>query len=389
MATWQRSVDIGVAVLFGALTLPIQLMSSSQVDTPAVAVVAAVVMLSGALALRRMAPALALGIAWVGAALQMATGQTPYLVDLAIFGVLYATAAYGSRRTFWAGLASAIGGSVVATVYLYLGPFRIAGSEGLWTPLSIGTVLMGALLFALTLSWTIGALVRTARRAQANSVAQELAEAHAAAEAHRAQIARDMHDVVAHSLAVVIAQADGARYAAVSDPTAATAALATISVTARAALTDVRLLLAQLRHREGDGPQPSLADLDALYAQVRSAGAQLSVDVDPAPMSQPPAAIQLAVYRILQEALTNAMRYGGEEPITVRLAWHPDRVELAVWNVRRGSLEPGPAGHGIIGMRERAQLVGGVLDVAATEEQFSVTAAIPLETTDDEEGGHA
>ena len=120
-----------------------------------------------------------------------------------------------------------------------------------------------AAAFALLLAWTIGALVRAALRASANREAQERAEAEAVVEQERVRIARDMHDVVAHSLAVVIAQADGARYAAAADPAVATAALGTISTTARAALADVRLLLAQLRHSEGDGPQPTLADLEA------------------------------------------------------------------------------------------------------------------------------
>ena len=136
------------------------------------------------------------------------------------------------------------------------------------------------------------------------------------------RIARDMHDVVAHSLAVVIAQADGARYAPRRRriPAVATEALGTISTTARAALADVRLLLTQLRHSQGDGPQPTLADLEALYAQVRAAGVDLRVDVDPAPPGEPPAAVQLAVYRILQEALTNALRHGDGGPVAVRLA---------------------------------------------------------------------
>ena len=104
--------------------------------------------------------------------------------------------------------------------------------------------------------------------------------------------------------------------------TVAADALTTISATARSALADVRLLLTQLRHSEGTGPQPTLADLEALYAQVRAAGVELRVDVDPAPTAQPTAAVQLAVYRILQEALTNALRHGDGGPVVVRLAWH-------------------------------------------------------------------
>ncbi len=192
------------------------------------------------------------------------------------------------------------------------------------------------------------------------------------------RIARDMHDVVAHSLAVVIAQADGARYAASADPAAATAALGTISTTARAALADVRLLLTQLRHAESEGPQPTIADLEELYAQVRAAGVELRVDIDPAPALPPPAAVQLAVYRILQEALTNALRHGDGGPVTVALAWHADRVELEVRNRLRPGDRPAESGHGLIGMGERASLVGGRLNAADRDGEFVVSATLPI-----------
>jgi signal transduction histidine kinase len=200
-----------------------------------------------------------------------------------------------------------------------------------------------------------------------------------------------MHDVVAHSLAVVVAQADGARYAAVSDPSVASNALGTISTTARAALADVRLLLTQLRRSQAEGPQPTLADLEQLYAQLRTAGVELRVDVDPAPRRTPSASIQLAVYRILQEALTNALQHGGAGPVDVRLAWHSDRVDLEVRNaLRAGATATQPQerethaagertrGHGVIGMRERAQLVGGRLDAVAQDGTFVVRTALPI-----------
>jgi signal transduction histidine kinase len=222
--------------------------------------------------------------------------------------------------------------------------------------------------------------VRTAVRARENREAQQRAEAETVAEQERVRIARDMHDVVAHSLAVVIAQADGARYAAAADPAVASEALATISSTARSALADVRLLLGQLRHREGDGPQPTLADLEELYAQVRTAGVQLQVDIDPAPQGDPPAAVQLAVYRILQEALTNALRHGAPDgPVEVRLAWLADGVHVEVRNpTDPGTPKPTSPGHGLIGMRERAQLAGGRLHTGDETGVFTVQAHLPI-----------
>jgi signal transduction histidine kinase len=190
-----------------------------------------------------------------------------------------------------------------------------------------------------------------------------------------------MHDVVAHSLAVVIAQADGARYAAATDAAATSDALATISTTARAALTDVRLLLTQLRHSQAEGPQPTLADLDELFARMRAAGLVLDVVVDPTPPGEPPGAVQLAVYRIMQEALTNALRHGIGPRVRVQLGWFADRVVLSVRNARStaSAASASPAsGHGLIGMRERAQLVGGSLTAGAEYGEFTVRATLPI-----------
>jgi signal transduction histidine kinase len=222
--------------------------------------------------------------------------------------------------------------------------------------------------------------VRTAVTARENRLAQQRAETEALVEQERVRIARDMHDVVAHSLAVVIAQADGARYAAAADPAVAADALTTISATARSALADVRLLLGQLRHSQDSGPQPGLADLEALYAQVRGSGVDLRVTVDPAPASEPPAGVQLAVFRILQEALTNALRHGAG-PVEVRMSWWADRVDIEVRNalVTAVSVPAGAGlGHGILGMRERAQLAGGTLTAGAEGASFHVRASMPI-----------
>ncbi len=373
-------MDIVVAVVFFLFAWPLEsvvLMGAASESSlsPLVGTVIAA-LFSGALALRRAAPGLALAIAWAGAILQIATGRPPSFSDLAIFAVLYAVAAYGSPAVYRAGLVSAVVGALVITVYLMAGPLFAAGGLS-WQNLPSAILLLVAAAFALGLAWTAGALVRTALRARANRVAQEQAEAEAAVEQERVRIARDMHDVVAHSLAVVIAQADGARYAAAADPDAATTALGTISTTARAALADVRLLLTQLRHSQAEGPQPTLADLEALYAQVRAAGVELRVTVDPVPPGQPPAALQLAVYRILQEALTNALRHGGG-PVSVSLAWHPDLVDLEVRNPLRAADGPASSGHGLVGMRERASLVGGRLEATPRGGEFVVAATLPI-----------
>ncbi|MHC2998632.1 sensor histidine kinase [Microbacterium sp. HJ5] len=382
---YQIVVDVVVAGFFAVMALFVEIQLAQGTPDFSLALLSAVlvtVLLSAALAVRRLSPALALALAWGGAVVQMSFGRPPSPVDLAIFAVLYATAAYGTQLVFWLGFASSFLGALVITVYLVVGPYF--GSGGVtWSTIPIALAVLVAAGFALLLAWTVGALVRTAIRARENRSAQVRAESDAIAEQERVRIARDMHDVVAHSLAVVIAQADGARYAAGPDPAVATAALGTISTTARSALADVRLLLTQLRHSQADGPQPTLADLESLYAQVRAAGVDLRVDVDPTPAEDPPAGAQLAVYRILQEALTNALRHGDGGVVDVRLAWHPSRVDLEVVNPARALAAPsapasaGP-GHGIIGMRERAQLAGGSLDAVIDGGRFVVRAALPI-----------
>lgn len=335
--------------------------------------------MSAAVAVRRWAPGLALGIAWVTALAQMLAGMPPVPSDVAVFVVLYVTAAYGGRIVFWAGLVSAFVGAVAISVYLVFVTSLLSGGTVDIRSLPLAVFVLVAAVFALGLAWTAGALVRTAVRARENRIARDAAQAEAIAEQERVRIARDMHDVVAHSLAVVVAQADGARYAAAADPQVATDALATIGTTARAALTDVRLLLTQLRHSQGDGPQPSLTDLDALFRQVQSAGVDLRVAIAPVPPDAVPASVQLAVYRILQEALTNALRHGSAGPVEVWVSWYADRVRLAVRNVAAAEPAPAPArGHGIVGMQERAQLVGGGLCAGFADGAFTVDAELPI-----------
>lgn len=383
----QLAVDIAIAAavfVFGVLTalvfLGAPLLGTGLTAVGPLGILVAVI-LSAALALRRTSPALALAVAWVGALLQMALGLPPLPVDVAIFGVLYATAAYGTRVVSRLGLVSAFVGAVAVAGYL-LGPPLLASAAGIGdvaNVLFVAVPVALAMLFALGLSWTIGALVRTSARARRTREAQTRAEAETIAEQERTAIARDMHDVVAHSLAVVIAQADGARYAARDDPEAATEALSTISQTARAALADVRVLLTRLRHAQGTTPQPVAADLEAVYDHVRRAGVDVRVRVAPEPPGEPPAAVQQALYRIVQEALTNALRHGGPGAVDVHLSWLADRVALRVQSpLPERPPAPAPAGHGLIGMRERAAALGGWVRAGRVGGAFIVEGALPI-----------
>lgn len=346
-------VAAGVFALFGWLGV-------QRSDTGASDLVV-LVGFAAALALRRLSPGLALGVAWAAAILQMATSAiTPTVSDLAVLGVLYATAAYGGRVVRWAGLASAGVGALVASGYLVLVPQWNGGTSGTVDEVTRAflTSFVG-LLALLGLSWTLGQLARIYRRARDSRRAQIAAEQEVITEQERNRIARDMHDVVAHSLAVVIAQADGARYARASDPAAVDTALTTIAATAREALGDVRVLLSQLRHSEGESPQPALDDLDRLVEQLRDSG--LTIErTSSGPPHPLPAGQQLAVFRIVQEALTNALRHGDAvSPVTLDFAWTDQDVIVTVANALRSGSVQGPGGHGLAGLRERATLAGG------------------------------
>jgi signal transduction histidine kinase len=261
----------------------------------------------------------------------------------------------------------------------------ISSLFNLRSALAAGLLVFLASLVAFLLSWTGGLLVRTWWRARDSRRDAQVAELEVAAEQERTRIARDMHDVVAHSLAVVVAQADGARYIASKDPAATEAALVTISATAREALSDVRVLLAQLRHAQGDGPQRTLVDLERLFEQLRAAGLTIDdrVSGDPLPLG---IAQQLAVYRIVQESLTNALRHADvREPAEVHFDWTPHGLNLTVSSVlkpptgRTGAIKTGttPTGHGLAGMTERALLAGGHLTAGADAGRFVVRAWLP------------
>jgi signal transduction histidine kinase len=338
---------------------------------------------AAAVGIRRSSPALSLTLAWVFSIGQMAIGMYPNLYNLATILVLYTTSAYGGRIVRWVGLSSVGAGSFIAAAYLTLIGSGLGVSETLFGQYELPGVIMqfgllfGALLTALGAPWLLGLLVRAVIRTRESTAAKVEAQQDVIVEQERNRIARDMHDVVAHSLAVVVAQADGARYARAANPEAVDDALTTISTTAREALADVRLLLGQLRHSEGDGPQPALADLDRLLDQMRASGLDI-VFTETGQARSFGTGAQLAVYRIVQEALTNALRHGElDKPVTVDFEWTATTVEVSITNTIKGVVPTASLGHGLAGMRERAALVGGALRAAPEGPRFVVTASVP------------
>jgi signal transduction histidine kinase len=216
---------------------------------------------------------------------------------------------------------------------------------------------------------------RLSERARLLEIEREQ-EARLAATDERARIAREMHDVVAHSLSVTISQADGGRYAARTDPGAAITALETISATGRQALADMRVLLGVLRQDDAHelAPQPDTDAIPGLVQQVSTGGLEVRFDVTGRPRALPPGP-SLASYRIVQESLTNVLKHGGPQAhAAVWLNWRDDGLEIRVEDDGRGAgalpLDRGAAngaGQGLLGMRERAALHGGQLHAGPRE----------------------
>ncbi len=305
----------------------------------------------------------------------MALGEGPTGFDAAIFAVLYATASYGIPLVRWLGLASApIGAGVIAVLQVVLYPAS-GGASSTFLSLEVPASVFAAIttfmtfLIAFALAWTLGSLARSWRASRDARRAAADAQREIVVQQERNRIARDLHDVVAHSLAVVIAQADGARYA--KDPAAKDASLATISATSREALGDVRLLLARLRHEEGAEPQPALADLDGLIEQVRVR-----------PRGEPRSNRRATRAGAGPAARRLPHRAGGAHerappgdharPVVVRLSWRTTGLDVEVRNSAAGA--PQGEGHGLPGMRERATLAGGELTAGPYEDQWVVRA---------------
>ena len=207
-------------------------------------------------------------------------------------------------------------------------------------------------------------------------------EAQAAVQEERARIARELHDVVAHDVSVMVVQAAAAKRIVEREPDRAEEAIVSIEGTGREALAEMRRLLGVLRRGDEDlalAPQPSLSRVDALLARTRAAGLDVALERsgDDAPL---PAGVDLAAYRVVQEALANVVRHAGAEHATVRLTYDPRAVVVEVVDDGRGAANGGgKAGHGLIGLRERVDLYGGDFEAGPRAEGgFGVRARLPV-----------
>jgi signal transduction histidine kinase len=225
-------------------------------------------------------------------------------------------------------------------------------------------------------AWSAGYFVR--RRGESAA-----AEALTAVADERARIARELHDIIGHSMSVISLQAGAAQQLVHRDPDRAEGHLAAVQQTAHEALVEMRRLMGVLREDEATyAPQPGLDEIDALAERLGDAGLRVAVSRDVAPGVTVPPSVGLAAYRIVQEALTNAHKHAGARNATVDLRLAPEAIEVTVHNERgtRSVAGDGGAGRGLAGMRERVRLFGGELDAGRRDDGgFAVRARLPLE----------
>jgi signal transduction histidine kinase len=323
---------------------------------------------------RRAYPVEAFAAVMVAGAFQVLLLRRPAGADLAVLIVLYTLAASRPRRTSLRGLVICLAGAAVAIVAWH--PARLV--DGAYTIAAESAVLGGPVLLAWLLGdsarWRRGYYQALEERA-ARLERERDAQAQVAAAAERARIAREIHDVVAHNVSVMVVQADGAAFALDGSPQRAREALAAISATGRRALAEMRSLLGVLRDSAdqdaqpaGDlalAPQPGIGDLGDLLEQARSAGLPvfLAVSGEPRPV---PAGEALAIYRAIQESLTNVRKHAGPGA-TARVDLRYDSEGLMVLVTDDGAgaaavpARPDGPGHGLAGMRERIELYGGMV----------------------------
>jgi len=298
--------------------------------------------------------------------------------------VLFRSGSYAPRA--WGNFGLAVG-----TVGMVL--VNVSGSH------NAASDYLGTELLAIAGPWFAGRIAREwadrareLERVNAALKAEQEQRALLAVADERTRIARELHDVVAHSISVMVVQSEGARRVMDEDPGRAKGALEQIEGTGRAALTEMRRLLGVLRREDEAAvraPQPGTGTLDLLVDRAQEAGLDVRVAIE-GDRRALPAGVDVSVYRIVQEALTNALKHAGPTRADVLLKYGEDAVELEVVD---GGLvngfvppasEPDNPQHGLLGMRERVSLYGGQIDAGPCEDGrngYRVWARIPLHST--------
>jgi signal transduction histidine kinase len=352
-----------------------------------------------AVALFRKAPGISLMLVWFAGGAQIGFGLSLMIVEVSVVFVAFGAARYGSHVTvILSGLSIPTAGLLavhflrdrgLASVFDYERFRRLYNAaQQLSDSWQVGAGILACTV--IIVPWMAGLVLRYANRATASAGAQRAAEEEAARAQHeteqaheiarlreeQTQLARDVHDVVGHSLAVILAQAESAQYLDQADTSELRRSMANIASSARGSLQDVRQVLTST-----SDPISGPSELRELVDGVRSSGAEIRyVEVGVArPM---PPELATVAYRVLQEMLTNAIRHGSREvAVEVELEWRAHLTIVVSNAAAPGSTEPDArgTGQGLEGMRRRLEAVGGNLDIA-TGPQFSVTARVPMRT---------
>jgi signal transduction histidine kinase len=341
-------LDWAVAALL-TVTLELEVWVTGPVDHAwVVALLGPLVTL--AVAVRRRYPAAAGIGAGLLADLFAGVWGPPSLVSygLAWMCCMYAFAVWARPRWFAAGLVMVSAGGLISA----LGPVTLKSSVQ-FTVVSTVVILL------------VNRLVGDReRRAQIAEREGDLAGREAVVE-ERARIARELHDVIAHHVSMIVLQAGAERRVLDKSDSSAHEVLETIERTGRSALTETRRLLGMLRGADDQplAPQPKLGDVPLLISQVREAGLPVDLWVD-GEQRELPAGIELSAYRIVQEALTNALKHAGDAHARVSIRYRPESLEIEVADDGDGNGSGHGGGHGLVGMRERVALYGGRLDAS-------------------------
>ncbi|MEP7024362.1 MAG: histidine kinase [Actinomycetota bacterium] len=340
-----------------------------------------VLLMTAPMAIRRRNPLLAFLVGGGSSAAEILFGAGPTPALLAMVVLLYSLAAYRPRRESVAGLAVCLIGAVVALLS-WMGFGRYNTSAFLASLVIFGGTAV--------ITWVVGDSMHY-RRAYylaledraARLERERDAQAQIAVAAERARIARELHDVVAHNVSVMVVQADGAGYALDPEPERARQALTAISSTGRQALAEMRQLLGVLRSGDEQAdltPVPGIEQLRDLLDQTRAAGRTVSFTLEGA-VRPLPEGVGLAAYRVVQEALTNVRKHGGlGASVSVLLRYTDDELGLQITDDGLGPAGPGDGGGlGLTGMRERVGMYGGTVDAGPRPAGgYRVSVTLPL-----------
>jgi signal transduction histidine kinase len=377
---WPRAADAVLAVVVFLVALLVKsegpnddfaIRSLNEVSIAGLFVLAVA---SGALYWRRSRPLVVLGVTLSASALSVGLTSLGSVgaAELELVGVAMFVALYGVGRYATDDRWSQIGlGGVFAVIALS------ATVEGV-TPVGIGFGFVVAFVV-----WYLGRRLRLRAERASELEREQAAEARRAIAEERTRIARELHDVVAHRVSLMTVQAGAAKTVAADDLESAVQAMEAVEEAGRQALSELRHLLDVLRPEaevDGLGPQPGLGDVPRLVGQFEQAGLEVSLTMDGA-RTDLPARVGLSAYRIVQEALTNVLKHAGPTARTdVRLSTDDDRVAIEVLDDGRGATILPGSGQGIVGMRERAQLLGGSLETGPRPGGgFRVVGSLPID----------